>query len=117
MISGGSLVAFLPDGSSVSVRTIEDIVREKLKFLLQANKGDIPDDLTYGCDLIHFVHTPLDDMMVLSMRTIIEMEVSQRMSYVRITRVEANRSEAGFLQVTVFYELQAGYEDSVSVTL
>lgn len=117
-IGGNSIISFGSTGSGESATTPEDIVREKLKLLLMTNKGDIVASPEFGCDLIHFVHAPLDGRSKAAMQMTILAEISQNMPYVYVRSIEFPESEIlGALEVVINYELAEGYADSVSVIL
>lgn len=112
-----SLITFT-SGQSDKVQSPEDIVKEKIKFFLQTNKGDIPNDPTYGADLIQFLYAPLDADLETAIKYTIQAELGQRMPYVIVSEVSfKNYKSDGLLRFTVYYELTPGFTDSVEITV
>jgi len=119
MIGASSIISFNIAGEGVVQKTSEDIVKEKLRFLLTTNKGEIPNNPGYGADLQHFIHLPMDDSLLVGLENTIRIEVALEMPYVIIKSVVVDRgiTTQGILAFTLNYELAEGFEDSVQVVI
>jgi phage baseplate assembly protein W len=112
-----SLIKFAEDGGSVQTNSSTRVVKEKLTFLLLANKGEIPNDLNYGTDLVQFCFRPLDAALRGIIESVIRAEVAINMPYVTIKELAFREDLAGILAFSVFYELAEGFEDFVSIEI
>lgn len=118
MTTGATSLITFSSGQSDIVQTPEEIVKEKIKFFLQTNKGDIPNDPDYGADLIQFLYAPLDSNTQTLIKTQIIAELGNRMPYVIVTSVAFTQYLAdGILRFTVYYELTPGFTDSVEIAV
>lgn len=116
-IGSNSIISFGDTGVSNQVLTPNEIVKEKLKFLLRTNKGEIPNDLDYGADLIHFTYKPIDDRMKIALEMAVRGAVAQYMSYVLVKKIEVTSSSQGCLLFKLFYDLAEGFEDEINIEL
>ena len=110
-----SLITFNSLGMGDTVLSVNDIVKEKIKFFLQTNKGEIVADLNYGADLIHFAMRPLDSTLIQQLSTAVRTELAINMPYVDVKRLEnINKPDQGSLYFTLHYEVN-GSDDNVNI--
>lgn len=109
---------FNEDGTSVQPLTPEQIVKEKLKHLLQTNKGEVVNAPDYGADLIHFVHAPLDSVRENMILIAVKMAVAQYMSYVYLTELSGIRKpRQGVLAFKAHYTLADNFQDFIDIVV
>jgi phage baseplate assembly protein W len=117
-VNGGSIIEFNPSGTSLQYLSPEEIVKQKILFILSVSKYEVPNDPAYGADLIQFVHMPLDDSLEAMIDTVVRAEIGLRMNFVLIRDVVLDRNKKlGGLRFTVYYELAEGFTDFVNVTI
>jgi phage baseplate assembly protein W len=110
-----SLITFNNLGMGDTTSDINTIVKEKIKFFLQTNKGEIPVDLNYGADLIHFAMRPLDAKLIQQLSTAVRTELALNMPYVVVKKLESiSKPDQGSLYFTLHYEVN-GSEDNVNI--
>jgi phage baseplate assembly protein W len=115
-IGGDSIISFGSNGAGSQQNDVIEIVKEKIKFLLNTNKGEIPGDSDYGCDLRHFLFGPIDDSMQAMIEATIKAEMSRYLPYVNVKNIVFDNSQgSGSLLLTLYFELAAGYESFVTV--
>jgi phage baseplate assembly protein W len=110
-----SLVTFNNLGIGDTTSDVNTMVKEKIKFFLQTNKGEIVADLNYGADLIHFAMRPIDNRMVQQLATAVRIELALNMSYVSVKKLEnISKPDQGSLYFTLHYEVN-GSDDNVNI--
>jgi len=107
------IILFNSEGSSDIPKTAEEIVKDKLKFLLETNKGEIVDDLEYGANLIDMVHLPRNEALIQSMLLYIQMAITEYMPYVNIVALDLDSTRTDHLAFRLAYSLQEGFEDKI----
>lgn len=117
MLGGNSQITFESSGVGTQSTSPTAIVREKFRFLLKTNKNEVPNDPDYGCDLIHFVHAPMDDSIIEAMSAVIKMEAGKYLPYINVDEVNAEKIGSGTFKVIVDYSLSAGVFDTVEATI
>lgn len=110
-----SLITFNNLGAGDSSIDINTIVKEKIKFFLQTNKGEIPANLSYGADLIHFVMRPLDNNLIQQLSMVVRTELAMNMPYVVVEKFEnISKPEMGTLFFTLHYSVN-NVSDNVTI--
>lgn len=112
-----SIITFEPTGMGSQKNTYDEIIKEKLRYFLNVNEGDIPANPSYGADLIHFVHLPYDQSLVESVDSQIRAKLSLFFPMIDVDGLESNYDkDTGVGSFTLFYEVN-GNEDSVDFNL
>jgi hypothetical protein len=112
-----SLITFNGYGAGDSSIDLNTIVKEKIKFFLQTNKGEIPANLSYGADLIHFIMRPIDSTLISQLEMAVKTELALNMSYVVVKKFESiTKPEIGTLYFTLHYSVN-GIDDNVNINL
>lgn len=115
-IGANSMITFDSTGQSDQQTDPAAVVKEKIKFILSVNKGEIPNDPNYGADLQQFCHSNNDDTLAAGIDMVVKAEIGLRMNFVRIRSVEIDQvTESGSVYFTVYYELTDGWEDFVQI--
>ena len=114
-IGGNSTISFNKNGTSSQVLTPEEIVKQRLVFLLETSRGELPNRLDYGADLISFTFVPIDNRSKSNLRIAVTAAIGQFMPYVLVDNIEIINSGYGFLRFELFYTLSDSFKDSVEI--
>jgi phage baseplate assembly protein W len=115
-IGANSIITF-SNGSSDQQTNAGLIAKEKIKFILTTQKGEIPNDPEYGADLNHFCFMPVDDVVKMLIETTCRAEIARYLSYVTIQKLAFRSTQQGVLDFTLYYELMPGWEDNVDIVV
>jgi phage baseplate assembly protein W len=114
IIMKDGIVMFEDDGTSTVPVTPEDVVKQKLIFLLQYHKGTNPLDTDYGTYLHTYTQRPNDKTLENSLRQEVISVINSYMPYVRVRSVTTSFND-GKLGIKISYKLDDDFEDEIDL--
>ncbi len=112
------IVQFNTNGTSAFPKTPEEIVKEKLIFLLTTHRGDRENNNSFGSNLHHLSFLPNDVALQQAADKEVRNAIQEFMPFVIVDQVSAvKESNNGLVQYKVEYTLASGFEDNIEFSL
>jgi len=118
IVGSNGLIEFTLAGVSNYATSPEEVVKKKIKFLLETNSGEVYGNPDFGTNLIHFCHIPFSAEVKISLQMVIKLALNTYLPYVIVNNIRDVSTEyEGKLGFVLEYTLADGFEDYVQIDI